>query len=1090
MSNSDSDFDSDTPTSLQTDAASTTSSSTPSEDFPGAVLGVYTLIEVLGEGGFGTVWVAEQQQPVRRRVALKILKPGLGSRDVLARFAAERQALALMDHPGIASVLDAGVTPSGRPYFAMELVHGRRITSYADHATLDVRQRLELFRKVCHAVQHAHQKGVVHRDIKPDNVLVAEDDGRPLPRVIDFGIAKALVTPLTEATLQTGAHQIMGTPAYMAPEQAHRSADVDTRADVYSLGALLYELLTGTRPFDLKAKGTTTLEEVLRHIREVDPSPPSQRVAAQADEQARSVAAWRGTTHEKLARSLRGDLDWIVMRALEKDRARRYDTVAALADDVARHLAHEPVEAGPPSNAYRFMKLARRHRGAAVGVAFASVSLLAAVAVLAWSVTRVSEERDTARVARDQEAQARGLEAEARADAEQARDREATARADAEAARDREADARADAENATDRESAARADAEQARDAARVSQLEAEDALAASRQVTAFLADMLSAGDPSELGRDATVRELLDLAAPQIGERFPERPRIEKALRLTVGLTYRALGLLAPAREHLERALALSRALWGDDHPDTLVCRQHLALLDWMENDRARALSEMEDVHARLLAAVGPADERRVEALNVLAIALDAQGRLGDALAAWTEVDQRRTATFGPKHPDTIVARHNVALMETALGDWDAAEAHLRACLTDAREVLGPRHPDTLKVLNSLGNLLSQRGEWMEATPLMEELVAVRREVLGDRHPLTLGSLVNLAASLWQLDRDDQAMAAAREAEAGAREVQGPRGDVTLQALDMLGTLLTERERYDEAEPMVREVYDSRVATLGPDHPDSLISLQNLAALRFDQGRLPEALELSQELVERRTRVSGAEHERTLKARALVARVRYKAGAAALVEPELRELLGICRRVLGERSNWTVDVQADLAWSLLALQRFDEAEQDFLAVYDARGELLGPEHELTLNALEGLARLYTDTGRDTELEAVARKHFGTLQRRAAGPAAAPFDMSQVAWYLCAGPVEALYDPPQALVWAERANQATDYAVPRYLDTLSEARYANGDVQGALDAHRRALSVMEPFAPMRGYHEEVAAALEAQLAGEASEPGAR
>jgi eukaryotic-like serine/threonine-protein kinase len=352
---------------------------------PGDVVGRYKLLEKIGEGGCGVVFMAEQSEPIQRKVALKVIKAGMDSNEVIARFEAERQALALMDHPNIARVLDGGATTAGRPFFVMELVRGIPITDYCDQGRLSMRERLRLFKRVCQAVQHAHQKGVIHRDIKPSNVMVTLHDGEPVPKVIDFGVAKALGQKLTERTLFTAFQHIIGTPAYMSPEQAALSGlDIDTRADVYSLGVLLYELLTGVTPFDAEVFRKGALDDIRRMILEVEPLRPSTRLQTLGDKLP-VVARHRHTEPEMLSRLLRGDLDWIVMRCLEKDRKRRYETANGLAADVERHLSNEPVVARPPSSLYRFQKLVRRH-----GLAFASASAIAAALVLGLSISTLA----------------------------------------------------------------------------------------------------------------------------------------------------------------------------------------------------------------------------------------------------------------------------------------------------------------------------------------------------------------------------------------------------------------------------------------------------------------------------------------------------------------------------------------------------------------------------------------------------------------------------------------------------------------------------------------------------------------------------
>ncbi|HEY7313707.1 MAG TPA: protein kinase [Gemmataceae bacterium] len=378
----------------------------PVRERVGTVVGAYKLLEQIGEGGFGIVFMAEQTQPVRRKVALKVLKPGMDTRQVVARFEAERQALALMDHPNIAHVFDGGQTASGRPYFAMELIRGIPLTDFCDQSHLNVRERLELFLSVCQAVQHAHQKGIIHRDLKPSNVLVTLHDDRPVVKVIDFGIAKATGQQLTEKTLFTNFAQMIGTPLYMSPEQAQMSGlDVDTRSDIYSLGVLLYELLTGTTPFDKERLRTVGYDEIRRIIREEEPARPSTRIST-LGQAATTISANRRTDPQELRRLIRGELDWIVMKCLEKDRNRRYETVSALAADVQRSLYDEPVQACPPSARYRFRKFARRNKRALATVSVVAMAMVLAVGALATS---------TILIAREQRATGNALQAEIRA---------------------------------------------------------------------------------------------------------------------------------------------------------------------------------------------------------------------------------------------------------------------------------------------------------------------------------------------------------------------------------------------------------------------------------------------------------------------------------------------------------------------------------------------------------------------------------------------------------------------------------------------------------------------------------------------------
>ncbi|MBE7502361.1 MAG: serine/threonine protein kinase [Verrucomicrobiales bacterium] len=383
----------------------------PVTEKSGDRIGRYKLLQQIGEGGCGVVYMAEQEEPVRRRVALKVIKLGMDTRQLIARFEAERQALALMDHPNIAKVLDAGATESGRPFFVMELVRGIRITEYCDQNNLSTKERLGLFIQVCHAIQHAHQKGIIHRDIKPSNILVSLHDGVPVPVVIDFGIAKATEQRLTDKTLYTAFEQFIGTPAYTSPEQAEMSRlDIDTRSDIYSLGVLLYELLTGHTPFDSKELLAAGLDEMRRTIREQEPARPSTRLNTLQGEELTTTAKRRGTEPPRLIHLVRGDLDWIVMKCLEKDRTRRYETASGLAADIQRHLGHEPVVARPPSTAYRVEKFVRRNKLMVTAAGLVSAALVLGLVGSIWQAWRATRaearaeaERQTAVRARDGE---------------------------------------------------------------------------------------------------------------------------------------------------------------------------------------------------------------------------------------------------------------------------------------------------------------------------------------------------------------------------------------------------------------------------------------------------------------------------------------------------------------------------------------------------------------------------------------------------------------------------------------------------------------------------------------------------------------
>jgi serine/threonine protein kinase len=488
-------------------------------------VGSYRLVERLGEGGFGEVHLAEQTEPIRRTVALKIVKLGMDTKQVVARFEAERQALALMDHPHIARVFEAGATEHGRPYFAMEHVPGIPITDYCDKHRLGVEQRLDLFLHVCDAIQHAHQKGVIHRDLKPSNILIERFGEEHVPKVIDFGIAKAMGFSLTERTPVTEQGQLIGTPEYMSPEQAVMSAlNVDTRADIYALGVVLYELLAGRPPFDPRTFRGRSFNEIQQIIRDVEPPRPSTRlstvsgeVSEDGDRSAAAIATRRRTDARTLRRRLRGDLDWITMKATDKDRERRYASVSGLAADVRRHLRHEPVLAGPPGAVYKLRKLIRRHRLGVTAATVVALVLIVGSVATAWQAVRATDAEHLA--------QERWTEAE-----------------DARATVEREA--------------------------------------AIARAVNDFLnKDVLTAASPKGQPRDITMREVLDAASKGIEGRFADAPLVEGYVRMILGETYFELGVYDLAETHLVRSLDLQLAESGEEDPDTIHAMSQLALV-------------------------------------------------------------------------------------------------------------------------------------------------------------------------------------------------------------------------------------------------------------------------------------------------------------------------------------------------------------------------------------------------------------------------------------------------------------------------------------------------------------------------------
>ena len=694
---------------------------------PGELLdGKYKLLEELGSGGMGVVYLAEQVDPVRRRVALKIIKLGMDTRQVVARFETERQALAVMDHPNIAKVLDAGATGTGRPYFVMELARGIPITDYCDRHKLSTRDRLRLFIAVCQAAQHAHQKGVIHRDLKPSNILVVVQDDRPVPKIIDFGIAKATDHRLARQTLFTEQGQLIGTPEYMSPEQAEMSGlDVDTRTDVYSLGVILYELLAGALPFEAGKLRSAGFGEIQRIIRETEPPKASTRLSTLKDTQVK-IAEQRGTDPGSLLKLLRGDLDWITMKAMAKDRTHRYSTASELAADIERYLRHEPVSAGPPSTAYRIRKYVRRHK---LGVAAAAVVMLAVLIGTAGTTIGL----------------VRAVRAEKKA---------------------------------------------------------VEEAATAKR-VSDFLVDLFQVSDPGEArGNTITAREILDKGAAQIDRGLEDQPSVRARLVETIGTVYRSLGLYDRAISMLEKALEITRGVYGNDHLIVADALHNLGIVydDQGKYEEAASLFRQSlEIREKKL---GPDDPEVARSLNSLAIVYWNQGKFEDAEPLLERSLAIKEKALGPDAPDLANTLINLGVLKHSQRNYDEAETLFKRALVISEKKLGADHPDLGTILNNLGSLYEDQGRRADAEPMYLRSLAIWEKALGPDHP-----------------------------------------DVAI-AVHNLANLYRNLDRFAAAEPLYLRSLAIWEKTLEPDHPYIAISLRERANLCRDQGRFDEAEEL------------------------------------------------------------------------------------------------------------------------------------------------------------------------------------------------------------------------------------------------------
>lgn len=768
----------------------------PRSEGPGSRIGPYLLTRRIGEGGFGVVFEAEQEQPVRRRVALKILKLGMDTHEVIARFDAERQALAMMEHRHIASVFDAGATEGGRPYFVMEFVEGVPIAQYCDENQMDLRGRLELFDQVCAAVQHAHTKGVIHRDLKPGNVLVSTQDGKPLTKVIDFGIAKATRGNLTEKTLATGLNQVIGTLQYMSPEQAEGSPDIDTRSDIYSLGIILYELLAGSTPIEAASLRAAAFSEVQRMIREDEPPRPSVRLA-QDPISLRRIAARRGSEPRKLARSVGGELDWIVMKAIEKDRLRRYETANGLAMDVRRYLAAEPVLAAPPSASYRLQKFVRRHKGTVAAGSAVALALFVGVIAFAWQ-------------ARKTEARAAELE----------------------------------------RVAAFQSNMLEQLDPAKASEQLSSDVLKGYESAIANLAVPESEKDAlrtafasawryvnaTDIAVGVVDTALLSPSLAEIDERFADQPVLAASLRSSIGDRYNGLGLFEKAAAVHRDVYSRRKALLGETHPATL---QSLNFLGVSLNNLGRQ-SESLPLHRKVFAAraatLGPNHPETLDSATNVALSLDWLGQKQEAAAIYADVSARWRKHFGEAHPSTVKAQLYEGNNLVLLGRLDEAEAVLMQAYESAQKHLSELDPIRINASQNLAALWMQRGDWSRAEAFNAESLALRRRASGNLNLETLYAMNDLA-TVWQRQkRYAEAETLFRELNRATEQTLPDTHSFRINAQNNLGRVLQYQGKFDEAAPLIRSANAAYRASLGDTHLFTLISTVNVGAIELDLG--------------------------------------------------------------------------------------------------------------------------------------------------------------------------------------------------------------------------------------------------------------
>ena len=777
-------------------------------------IGPYRLMRQIGEGGMGEVFEAEQLEPIKRKVALKIIKRGMDTQEFVARFESERQALALMDHPCIARVFGAGASERGRPYFVMEYVEGIPITEYCDARQLDQRRRLELFIQVCEGVQHAHQKAIIHRDLKPFNVLVTEVDAKPVPKIIDFGLAKAMDQSLTDLTVQTNLGQLLGTPAYMSPEQADmNSQDIDTRTDVYALGVLLYELLVSERPFTQQEFESVGFQEVLRKIREDEPPRPSARVATMAT--SLEVAARdRNCEPAALRKGLRGDLDWITMKALEKDRSRRYETANGLAMDIQRHLDDQPVLAGRPGNTYLLGKFIRRHRtGVVAGAVVAAAVVLGIVGTTVGLIRAVRAERvATLEAATATQVSDFLVDLFEVSDPDQSRGNTITAREILDTGAERIEIELADQPltqarlmntiGKVYRNLGLYEDAEPHLQTAldlRRQQPGNDDLPLATSLVE--LADL-----HIRLARYAEAEALLQEAMDLMG-RDPDGDRLALAQSISeLASVYRRQGRYDDARPLYQRARDIRIATLGSDSPVVASSLNGLAILAWNEGDYETA----EELYKQALViwenAYGENHADVAKGLNNLGLLYHQMEVVDEAEVHYTRAIAIYQQVLGPEHPRLGTAVNNLALLYQFLERYDEAAPLYERALAIRENAVGRDHPDVAQTVNNLANLYRAQGRYDKAEPLYRRALAIREQTLGVEHQDVAWSKRDLAVLISERGDPAAALPYFESALAVFRQALGPDHPELASILADYGDTLERLGRSDEAAEVAAEV--------------------------------------------------------------------------------------------------------------------------------------------------------------------------------------------------------------------------------------------------------------------------------------------